>query len=86
MKKLIVLGAAILGFTFLGQAKAQAHDYCAPGATVVFGGGYPVYYAPRYVGGYGYYQRPYRPYRPHYVRYANPYCYPQPRVVYGYGY
>ncbi len=83
MKKLIVLGAAILGLTFLGQADAKAADHCAPGATVVIRGGYPVYYAPRFVGGYSYYHRPYRP---HYVRYANPYRHSQPRVAYTHGY
>ena len=82
MKKLIVLGAAVLGFTFLGQADAKAADYCAPGATVVIRGGYPVY-APAFYGGYGYYHRPYRP---RYVRYVHPYRHQQPRVAYAHGY
>ena len=88
MKKLLVLGAAVLGFTFLGQADAKASDYCAPGATVVIRGGYPVY-APAYYGGYGYYDGYgyyHRPRRPRYVRYVNPHCHYQPRVTYSYGY
>jgi hypothetical protein len=88
MKKLLVLGAAVIGFTFLGQADAKAADYCAPRPTVVIRGGYPVY-APAYYGGYGYYGSYgyyHRPYRPHYVRYVNPYRHHQPRVAYSHGY
>ena len=90
MMKLLVLGAALLGFTVLGQADARADDYCAPRATVVVRGGYrayyaPTYYEPGYGDGYGYnYYR--RPYQPHYVRYVNPYHHHHPRVVFSYGY
>ena len=41
MKKLLGLGAAVLGLAFLGQPEAKA-DNCDPRATVVVRGGYPV--------------------------------------------
>ncbi|OAI41906.1 hypothetical protein AYO41_05060 [Verrucomicrobia bacterium SCGC AG-212-E04] len=78
MKNMLVLGAAVLGFTFLGQAEAKA-DNCGPRVVVAVRGGYPVY-APAYYGSYGYYHRP------HYVRHARTYRRYQPRAAYAHGY
>lgn len=84
MKKLLGLGAAVLGLAFLGQPEAKA-DNCDPRATVVVRGGYPVY-APVYYGGYSGYGYYHQPYRRHYVRYIQPNRAYRLRVAYSYGY
>ncbi len=96
MKTLLALGAAVLGFSFLGSVQAKAHDFeyepvvvvhdgyrCNPQRVVVVRDGYENY-APVYAGGYGYNQHPYRR---HYVRYVNPSRpYYRPRVAFSFGY
>ena len=81
MKRMLLVGALLLGFAFVGQAEAQSGCYA------------PVVVAPRYdCGSYGYapaygYGSYYRPiYRRHHVRYVRPYYSHQPRVAFSFGY